>query len=121
MEAVGGWLPRTDPPGDLPRRRGSLPLRWFFGLLFGVRRDGAVALDDTSGVDYAGNGAGRIGHKVADRAGLVLLRAEESISFVIEQAAPDIAVIRVSGELDMLTTPLLESRLRESFRWKAGR
>jgi hypothetical protein len=80
-----------------------------------------VALDDTSGVDYAGNGAGRIGHKVADRAGLVLLRAEESISFVIEQAAPDIAVLRVSGELDMLTTPLLESRLREYFRWKAGR
>jgi len=78
-----------------------------------------VALDDMSGVDCDGADAApagavrRSGDKAADRAGLAILRAEESITFAIEQPAPDITVLRVTGELDMLTTPLLESCLRE--------
>ncbi|MGH3786750.1 MAG: STAS domain-containing protein [Pseudonocardiaceae bacterium] len=46
--------------------------------------------------------------------------AEEFVCFVIEQPMPDVRVVRVSGELDLLTTPLLEIRLQQCIEKRVG-
>jgi hypothetical protein len=80
----------------------------------------AVAWDDMSADDYDGNGAARVDQacrpdpEMADRAWWVGLDANECLRWVIEQPAPEVEVLQVTGKQDLLTTPLLETRLQQS-------
>jgi anti-sigma B factor antagonist len=73
-----------------------------------------------SAVDHDGNGAARadqarrLDPETSYQARLVGLGANECLRWVIEQPAPEVKVLRVIGEVDLLTTPLLETRLQES-------
>jgi anti-sigma B factor antagonist len=86
----------------------------------GFGRDAEVAWDDISTVDHDDNRAARadqvrrLDPEMANRARWAGLGATECLRWVIEQPTPQVQVVRVTGELDLLTTPLLETRLQDS-------
>jgi anti-sigma B factor antagonist len=77
-----------------------------------------VAVNDTSFIDRNGVGRFRIGGLVrsADKKAAGVWpagqRAEQSVRFSSDQPAPGVRVVRVVGELDSLTAPLLDHYLQ---------
>lgn len=79
-----------------------------------------MALDDMSVGDHQGDGTARVDRshrpnsEPPDEARCVPLGGSEWLHWMIEHPVADVEVIRVTGELDLLTTPLLKTRLLES-------
>ena len=63
----------------------------------------------------------RDGAGITLAAGSVVDSADEFISFVIDEPAPDVCVVRVRGELDLLTTGLLDHNLQRHIEGNPGR
>lgn len=84
-----------------------------------------MIFEDTS-VDHDGVGIHGVGEVVrsedgrAGRARSVVRCGEGVLSLVIEQPTPDVQVVRISGELDMLTTPFLETHVRRCIEARGG-
>lgn len=76
-----------------------------------------MTFNDTSPLDHDGAGGFRTGkpirsnNNMADEARFAVRLAEKMVRFALDEPALGVRVLRVAGELDVLTTPLLDHQL----------
>lgn len=124
-DALGGWPLRVDHKRGLLATM-AVVMVLLAPSLISFGRENAVAWENAPTLSPAHIGAARVeemvrsDHAMAGRTRTALPGAENFVSFAIEQPVQDIRVVRVAGELDLLTTPLLKIRLQQGIEGGPG-